>query len=359
MQVKNKLLKLKKKYIFFILYFLIIIFFSTASLYANAFKVSDIEISEPFELNFDKNKAIDNGFRSAFINLLSMITTSGDRRKIKDTSLKELKNMIDSFTVSDEKFIGDEYFATLEVTFNKKNTLVFLENKNIFPSIPIRNKVLLIPILVDLESDNVFFFTNNIFYQKWNNQIKNHHLLEYLLPSEDLEELSIIQNNYRSIEDYDFQDFIKKYDLEDYIITIIYKNKDELKVFSKIKLKNSFKIDNQLFEKIELNNKENFQIVLDKLKTVYENYWKKNNQINTSIKLPLTILIKSNEYIKIQTLEKTLNSLDLVSDFYILKFDNENIYYRIIYNGSPKTFLNDMTKRNFNLNIEKNIWIIK
>ena len=210
-----------------------------------------------------------------------------------------------------------------------------------------------------MESDNVFFFTNNIFYQKWNNQIKNYHLLEYLLPSEDLEELSIIQNNYRSIEDYDFQDFIKKYDLEDYIITIIYKNKDELKVFSKIKLKNSFKIDNQLFEKIELNNKENFQIVLDKLKTVYENYWKKNNQINTSIKLPLTILIKSNEYIKIQALEKTLNSLDLISDFYILKFDNENIYYRIIYNGSPKTFLNDMKKRNFNLNVEKNIWIIK
>ena len=359
MQVINKLLKLKKKYIFFILNFLFIIFFSTASLYANAFKVSDIKISEPFEVNFDKNKAIDNGFRSAFINLLSMITTSGDRRKIKDTSLKELKNMIDSFTVSDEKFIGDEYFATLEVTFNKENTLAFLENKNIFPSIPIRNKVLLIPILVDLESDNVFFFTNNIFYQKWNNQIKNHHLLEYLLPSEDLEELSIIQNNYRSIEDYDFQDFIKKYDLEDYIITIIYKNKGELKVFSKIKLKNSFKIDNQLFEKIELNNEENFQIVLDKLKTVYENYWKKNNQINTSIKLPLTILIKSNEYIKIQALEKTLNSLDLISDFYILKFDNENIYFRIIYNGSPKTFLNDMKKRNFNLNVENNIWIIK
>ena len=359
MQVKNKLLKSKKKYIFFILYFLFIIFFSTTFLYANAFKVSDIKISEPFELNFDKNKAIDNGFRSAFINLLSMITTSGDKKKIKNTSLKELKNMIDSFTVSDEKFIGDEYFATLEVTFNKKNTLVFLENKNIFPSVPVKNKVLLIPILVDLELDNVFFFTNNIFYQKWNNQIKNHHLLEYLLPSEDLEELSIIQNNYRSIEDYDFQDFIKKYDLEDYIITIIYKNKDELKVFSKIKLKNSFKIDNQLFEKTDLNNKENFQIVLDRLKTIYENYWKKNNQINTSIKLPLTILIKSNEYIKIQALEKTLNSLDLISDFYILKFDNENIYFRIIYNGSPKTFLNDMKKRNFNLNVENNIWIIK
>ena len=59
--------------------------------------------------------------------------------------------MIDSFTISDERFINNEYFAKLETTFNKKNTLSFFRKKNIFPSIPIRNKVLLIPILVDLQ----------------------------------------------------------------------------------------------------------------------------------------------------------------------------------------------------------------
>ena len=40
---------------------------------------------------------------------------------------------------------------------NRKNTLLFLERKNIFPSIPIKNKVLLVPILVDLEFDNIYF----------------------------------------------------------------------------------------------------------------------------------------------------------------------------------------------------------
>ena len=65
-----------------------------------------------------------------------MITTSGDRKKIKNIPIKELKGMIDSFTISDEKFINNEYFANLETTFNKKKILKFLENKNIFPSIP-------------------------------------------------------------------------------------------------------------------------------------------------------------------------------------------------------------------------------
>ena len=359
MQIKNKLFRLKKIYIYFISYFLFIIFFSTTFLYANTFKVSDIKISEPFVLNFNKSKAIDNGFISAFFNLISMITTSDDRDKIKKTPLRELKRMIDSFTISNERFIDGVYFAKVEVTFDKKNVLLFLEKKNIFPSIPIRNKVLLVPILVDLEFDNIYLFTENIFYQQWNDKTQNYHLLDYLLPSEDLEDLIFIQKNYESIEDYDFKDLIKKYDLEDYIITIIFKNKSELKVLSKINLNNSFKIDNRTFKKTNLNNKENFEIILEKLKNIYENNWKKNNQINTSIKLPLTILISSKKYRKIQALEKTLNNLDLISNFHILKFDNENTLFRIIYNGSPKTFLNDMKKRNFDLVVENNIWIIK
>ena len=359
MQIINKLFKLKKVYIYFILNVLFIIFFLTTNLLANTFKVSDIEISSSFELNFNKNKVIDDGFKASFYNLLSMITTSGDRDKIKNTSLKELKGMIDSFTISNERFINNEYFANLEVTFNKKNTLDFLERKNIFPSIPLRNDVLLIPIFIDLESDKIYSFTNNLFYQKWNDNIKNYHLLNYLLPSEDLEDLNNIQKNYALIEEYDFLDLIKKYDIEDYIISIIFKSKDQLKVLSKINLNNSFKVDNQVFKIKDLNDVENFEKITNELKNTYENYWKKINEINTSIKLPLTISIDSKRYIKIKALEETLNNLDLVSDFFILKFDNKNTFFKIIYNGSPKTFLNDMSKKNFDLVMKNNIWNIR
>ena len=359
MQLINKLFKFKKKYIFFISYLLFINIFSTTFLSANSFKISNVEVSSTFELNFNKNKVIDDGFKASFLNLISMITTSGDKEKIKNISLKEIKGMIDSFRISNERFINNEYFAQLEVTFNKKNVLLFLERKNIFPSIPIRTKVLLIPVFIDLEIDNIHLFTDNIFYEKWNINKKNFHLLDYFLPSEDLEDLDAVQKNFNFIEDYDFNDLIKKYDLEDYIISIIFKNKDELKILSKINLKNTYKVDNQIFKKVDLNNEESFETVLTKLKNIYENYWKKNNEINTSIKLPLTISINSKRYNKIQELNETLNKLDLVADFYILKFDNQNTFFRIIYNGSPKTFFNDMNQRNFNLTIENDIWRIK
>ena len=359
MQIINKLSRFQSVYIFFISFVLFIIIFSTTFLQANIFKVSDIEISSPFELNFNKNRVIDDGFQIAFSNLLTMITTSGNRNKIKNIPIKELKGMIDSFTISDEKFINNEYFAKLDTVFNKKKILNFLEKKNIFPSMPRRNKVLLVPILVDTETDNIYLFNDNIFYKNWNDNKKNYQLLDYLLPSEDIEDLIKIQKMPNSIENYDFINLINKYDLKDYIISIIYKNRNEFKVLSKINLNNSYKINNQKYSEIDLDNKKDFDRILENLKVIYEDYWKKNNEINTSIKLPLTISINSKNYKKITKLEEVFNNMDLISDFYILKFDNKDIQYRIIYNGSPKTFLNYMNKRNFDLIMKNNVWTIK
>jgi hypothetical protein len=359
MQNINNLLRLEKVYIIFSLYLIFIIFFSTTFLHANAFKVSDIEISSPFELNFNKNRVIDKGFQTSFLNLLTMITTSGDNNKIKNISIKEIKSMVDSFTISDEKFVNNEYFAKLETTFNKKKIMFFLEKKNVFPSTPLRNKVILVPILVDREKDNIYLFNDNIFYERWNDEIKNYHLLEYLLPSEDLEDLIKIQEMSSSVESYDFLNLIKKYEIKDYIVSIIYKDKNEFKILSKINLNNSLKINNQKYTNINLNNEKDFQAILENLKNVYEDYWKKNNEINTSIKLPLTISINSRNHKEIIKLERIFNSIDLISDFYILKFDSKITQYRIIYNGSPKTFLKNMSKNNFDLILENNTWVIK
>ncbi|MDC3355012.1 hypothetical protein OAV82_00195 [Candidatus Pelagibacter sp.] len=321
--------------------------------------MSDIEISSPFVLNFKKSRVIDEGFLTSFSDLLSMITTSGDKKKIKNISLKKLKSMIDSFTISDERFINNEYFAKLETTFNKKKILNFLEKKSIFPSVPIRNKILLVPILVNTKTNSIYLFNDNIFYEKWNNIKKNYELLDYLLPSEDLEDLNRIQEMLDAIETYDFTKLIEKYDLTDYIISIIYTNESEINILSKINLNNSLKINNQKYSKINLNNEKEFNKILKDLKNIYEDQWKKNNEINTSIKLPLTLSINSKNYKRILRLETALNSIDLISNFHILKFNNTETYYRIIYNGSPKTFLNNMRNKNFELIMENNVWTIK
>ena len=261
--------------------------------------------------------------------------------------------------MSNERFVNETYIVNFDVNFNKKNTLSFFEKRNIFPSIPIKKNLVLIPVLVDLQTEDVFLFNNNMFYKKWNNENKRFNLLNYLLLTEDIEDLNLISLNSKSIEDYDFKRIIKKYDMEDYIIVIIYKNKKELQILSKMNLNQTFMVNNKKFNNIDLLDEKDFSLVLQEIKIIYENYWKKINQINTSLKLPLTISIDANQYDKIIILEDALNNLDLVNNFEIIKFNNKNIYIKIIYNGPPNKFIKQMKSENILINTEKQIWKIK
>ena len=359
MQIKKKLNNLNKLYIIFFYFVLFINVIFITSLNANSFKITNLEISEPFDLNFNKEKVIDKGFKIAFLELASMITTSGDKKKIENISLSTIKSLIDSFTMSDERFVNNEYHVKFDVNFNKKNTLNFFEKENIFPSIPKKKDLLLIPVMVDLQLDQISLFTNNIFYEKWNNNRERYYLLNYILPSEDLEDVDLLSQNSKSIEDYDFKKVIRKYDLNDFIIAIIYKNNDELTVLSKIQLNQTFKISNKKFKTIDLFEEKDLNLILVNLKTTYENYWKNINQINTSIKLPLTISINANQHEKIQILENNLNELDLVSSFKILKINNHYIYFRIIYNGSPNKFLSEIQTKGIEINTQNQIWEVQ
>ena len=359
MQIKKKINKLNKLYIFIFSFVLLINVIFTTSLNANSFKITDLQIFQPFELNFNKEKVIDNAFRKAFVELYSKITTSGDSYKIKDTPLIEIKTLIDSFTIDNERFVNNEYHAEFDVNFNKENTLKFFETKNIFPSIPQDKKILFIPIIVDLQNDKISLFTNNIFYEKWNENNKRYFLLNYLLPSEDIEDVKLVLNNSKSIESYDFRKTILKYDLNHYIISIIYINDKKINILSKIKLNESIKISNKTFVNRDISKDKDLRFIVSHLKNHYEDYWKNINQINTSIKLPLTISIKTKEYKKVEIFEQVLNDMDLVSNFQILKINSEDIFYKVIYNGPPNKFINDILEKNINLNTQNQIWIIE
>ncbi len=359
MQFKKKLSNLNKLYIFFFSLVLFINIISISTLSASTFKIKDLEISEPFDLNFNKEKVVNKGFKEAFLELISIITTSSDQKKIKKTSINDVKSLIDSFTMSKEKFVDNFYIVNFEVNFNKKKTLKFFEKKNIFPSTAKKKEILLIPVFVDLQLNQISLFNNNVFYDSWNLKKERFYLLNYILPTEDLEDVNLLLENRKSIERYDFKKTIKKYNLKDFIIVIIYKNFNELKILSKIQINNYTKIENQTFEKFNINDEQSLNSTLSVLKNIYENYWKDINKINTSIKLPLTVSLDSTEYKKILNFENTLDELDLVFSYEISKFDNKVIHYKLIYNGRPNKFINDLEVKGFKIDTQNQNWKIK
>jgi len=345
-------------YIFFLFFILFFIKFSTAYVNANTYKIVDLEISEPYELNFDKKKIIENAFDLAFEELIAKITISGDKKKLNKTNLKLIKSLVDSFSIVDEKFIENKYFAKFEVDFNKKEVLKYLEKNNIFPSIPKEKNLFFMPVLIDIEKKQILLFSENPFYLNWNKTNEKHYLLRYVLPNEDLEDISILRKNIDIIEDYNFKEIISKYDIDDYIIVIFFKNKKNLRTLSKVNLNTKLIISNEIFPEMDFE-KKTLDKIIKKLKIDYENQWKKLNQINTSIKLPLTLSLDSKNYKLIKKFEYELLNLDLVSNFFIDHFSNDITIYRVIYNSTPDKFIKEIEKNGLKLNTSYKIWRIQ
>ena len=346
-------------YIFFTFLSLNIFFFSTDKVEAKSFDVNNIEISKPFEINFDKNKVIDDGFIKGFSRLISSITVSSDQEKIKGIKLAEIKGMIESFSVKEEKFVDETYYVNLGVTFNKKKIFNYLENKNVFPSVPNKKKFLLFPIIIEEQNDNLIAFSENNLFNNWNKYKKKSHLLEYLLPTEDLEDLNLIKKNYETIEKYNFEDITRKYNLADSIVTLVFKNNNNVRILSRITIENKVVLKNLSFSDINFDDEDDITNLIDKLKIIYEDHWKIFNRINTSIKLPIFVKLDSDDNLKVSNFEKILNEINLVYDYFVLKFDKNHIYYQIIFNGTPNIFLKLMKDKNFVFNTQNKTWILQ
>jgi hypothetical protein len=359
MKFNFKFLSLRELYIHFCFLALLNIFFSTDYIHAKTFSINDIEISTPFEINFDKNEIIDKGFAQAFDQLILSIVQTKDQKKLKKISLSLIKGMIETFSIKEERFISETYYLNLNVSFNKKSIFNLLESKNIFPSLPMKKSVLFIPIILDENKEEILIFSESYLYKNWNSNIKKHHLLNYVLPSEDLEDYSLIKNNSENLENYNFEEIIKKYNLDDYIISIVFKNNKEIRVLNKIHFNKKINLKNLKFNNLSLDNDKEIEEFTKNLKDVYENYWKSKNQINTSVKLSLTISIKNDDNSKVAQFEEILKNIDLVYDFYIFKFDNKNNIYKIVFNSSPDHFLKIMKNKNYEFDTKNQIWDLK
>ena len=349
---------LKLLYNFFLFLALINIFFSTEKSHAKTFSINDIQISTPFEINFNKNEIIDKGFADAFNELILSIVQSKDQMKLKNTSINQIKGMIETFSIKEEQFIDGIYYLNLNVSFNKKNIFDLLESKNIFPSLPIKKDFLFIPVFVDQNKNQVLMFSENKLFNSWNLNNNKHNLLNYILPTQDLEDFRTINKNVNNLETYDFKEIINKYNINDYIIMIVFKNKNKIRILNKIFFNQKKNFRNLDFNEINFNNEEEISELIENLKRVYEDLWKSNNQINTSSRLTINISVNNSNNIKINKFEKILSDMDLIYSFYISKFDNKNNFYKVIFNGTPDKFLEVMSNKNYDFEIKNKIWIL-
>ncbi len=346
-------------YNFFIIIFIYLFIFSTNKVYANTYKIENIEISDEYNVNFNKDDIVDQAFIRAFQILISKITISKDYKLIKNQNLKLIKSFVESFSIINEKFENNKYIGVFEINFNKNKILSFLRKKNIFHSRMIEKKVLFIPIFINLYKDSLLLFNENPFYTNWNYQEENQYLLQYVMQNEDLDDYKLIKDRLEFIENYDFKEITSKYELnQNFIILIVFEDIDNLKTFSKFNINSTESNFKQVFQTFNFEDKKEIQKLIKQMKIRYDDEWKKINLINTSIKLNIELKLDSKNILLLEKIEKILSEIELVEKYYISNFDNKITSLSILSNSTPDKLMKEFRKYDVNISAQNNVWYL-
>ena len=177
-----------RQYIFIILSATILLctLFSNSFANENIFIVEEVKTKGLIDKNFKRENHINKALSLSFEMLMSKVLVSSDLTKIKNVKIKEIKNLINSIQVLDEKYNKNQYESSFKIFYNEEKIKQLLINKSISFSQPKKISVVLLPTL--FVDGKIKSFQENYFYNEWNKNKEKNKLIKFILPIDDLDD---------------------------------------------------------------------------------------------------------------------------------------------------------------------------
>ena len=355
--LKYKLSHLKE-YIY--IFFTIIVF--TTTTYTNSFAeeniftVNNVKVKGTIDLNFSREKYLNRAFLNSFEILMNRILLRRDLKNVDNVDLRTIKNLINSFQVMEESYRQDIYKANIKINYNEKKIKVFLGNKNLSFSRPENISALFFPSLyID---DKIQNFDENYFYINWNNSKIENEVINFILPIEDLDEISKIISMKEKVNELDIEKITSKYNEKNYVFSLMNYSNNKINIYLKTKFNNN-KISKNIFYNIkDIRDEKALDIILKDLKLKITDLWKQENVVD--VLMPLSIKIKF-RHLNINNLEKLeidLNRISIIDSYILEKFDVNDSFFKIYYYGNPKRLKSGLFKYGYDLKNDQGFWKI-
>jgi len=322
----------------------------------NVFIINNVEVEGEIDLNFSREKYINKAFLDSFQILTSKILLAKDLNKISNIKLKKIKNLINSFQVLEERYQNDKYRAVFKIFYNDIKVKKLLGQENISFSQPKNISAVFFPILV--LNDEIQDFNENFFYTQWTTiKIKNE-LINFILPLEDLDDISRIQEMKNKIEELNVDDLVNKYNIKNYVFTLIDHQNERLNVYLKTNFNNNKVSKNLFYELDNMENQSKLNFILKDLKIQITDIWKEANVINLSIPLSIKVKFQHLNLKKLDKLESTFYKISVIENYSLEELNINNSFFKIYYYGNPKKLQTELLRFGYRLINDQGYWEI-
>jgi len=345
-----------REYIFIFLTATIFLFITFTKSFSeeNVFTINNVEVKGTVDLNFSREKYLNKAFLNSFEMLKTKILLSRDLNKINNIKLEQIKKLISSFQILEESYSKDAYKINIKIVYNEVKVKKFLGKKNISFSQPESISAVFYPVLfVNGEIQN---FNEIFFYKQWTKVVIENEIINFILPLEDLEDISKIIEMKNRIEELNIDTFIYQYNVENYVFALMdYQNK-KLNIHLKINFNNDKTSKNISYDLKNINDEQELSSILKDLKLIITELWKEKNLINLSMPLSIKLKFQHKNIKNLDELRNTFKKIDLINNYTLEEFNINNSFFKIYYYGVPKKLKSELSKFGYQLENIQGFW---
>jgi len=345
-----------KQYVFIFLTLITLLFASITKSFSeeNVFTIDEIKVKGAIDVNFSREKYLNKAFFNSFEILMNKILLISDLKKVEKLKLKEIKNLIKSFKILEESYREDIYRANFQVIYNEQKVKEFLRKKNISFSLPKNISAVFYPVFyINGKMQNL---NENFFYNNWNKiKIKNE-LINFILPLDDLDDISQITKMRDNLEDLDILSFVSKYGEKNYVFVLMDYGKNKLNIYLKTNFNNNTTSKNISYDVKNVRNEIILNSILKDLKLEIVDTWKEQNLINLLMPLSIKIKFQHSKLKDLDKLRKNFSRMGIIDSYKLEEFNINNSDYKIYYYGNPKKLKAELFKYGYELINNQGVW---
>ena len=341
-------------FIFFTATIFLFILFTKSFSEENVFTINNVTVKGEIDLNFSREKYINKAFLNSFEILMNKILLSRDLTKINNIKLKQIKSLINHFQILEESYRKDEYKAKIKIFYSDVKIKKFLRQKNISFSQPENISAVFFPVF--FINDEMQNLNDNFFYKYWTEiEIKNE-LINFILPLEDLEDISKIMKMKNRIEELDVDTLVNKYDVKSYVFALMDYQDKKLNIHVKTNFNNNKISKNFLYEVENINDEPALNYILKDLKLKVTDIWKEENLVNLLMPLSISLQYQHSNLEDLDKLRNIFYKIGIIDSYTLEEFNINNSFFKIYYYGNPKKLRSELLKFGYQLKNDQGYW---
>ena len=340
-----------------LLLIILVIFFKTGNVLSldNVFNVNNVEITK--KLNDSNVVLADRAIKKGFSQLLKKILLSKDIAKLSQLKFNDIKDLLLYYQISEDTQDGKEDKVYFNIFFDKAKLHSLFFERNISYSEIVDKDLYLLPIL--LKENQVYIYSNNYFYNKWNEIYKSEQI-EFILPIENIEIIEHINSNKNNLYDIDLNKLFKEYVNKNLALVIIEEsNLSENKIYLRTRILNKNIDKNLKIKKLNGDKKEFYIEIINQTAENLINMIKSQNLIDIRTPSFLNARLILNKKNNLVELNNILKNIEAIDGIFVQEFNNNYVLLKLRYLGKLDKIIDQLRQQKIKLELINDQWSLK